>query len=310
MVRKLNCYLLLFVLTVLGSACSESDEPEISGDGIASPEESGSGEKDGYQLVWEDLFNGSALDTDKWQIEVNGNGGGNNELQYYRRENISLGDEPVSGNSCLIITARKESYQGKTVTSGRLNTMGKYVFTHGKVEARIKAPSTANGLWPAFWLLGADYLQVNWPGCGEIDIMEMGHVDGIRNNLQDRYFNGACHWGYYTGTSYPNYAKHSVAGYSLQDDFHLYTLIWDESSLKMYLDLDKYPDVKPYYAMDIDNVSSADSPGNYFHKDFFIVLNMAVGGNFTQIWDINNVTALGSGEAKMYVDFVKVYQKK
>ena len=139
----------------------------------------------------------------------------------------------------------------------------------------------------------------------------MGNINGIKKNVQDKYFNGALHWGPdWNGGAYPNYAKDKTADYSLQEDFHLYTLIWDESDIKMYLDLDKYPDAKPYFEMGIADTSNDLSPGKYFHKDHFIILNLAVGGNFTQIWDINKVTALNSGEAKMYVDFVKVYQKE
>ena len=308
---KLRYYIFPFFLSVMLVACSENDEPEPDGGKQNEPplEEVGSGEKNGYAVVWEDLFNNDKLDMTKWEIEENGDGGGNSELQYYRKENISLGKEPSTGRGCLIITARKENYLGKNVTSGRLKTSGKYEFTYGKVEASIKLPKTANGLWPAFWLLGADYRQNSWPACGEIDILEMGNVKGIQTNTQDRYFNGACHWGYYQNGGYPNYAVASNAPYSLQDDFHLFTLIWTPEKVSMYLDLDKYPEVKPYYEMNINDTSSQSSPGHYFNKDFFIIFNLAVGGNFPQIGDINRITALADGDAKMYVDYVKVYKK-
>lgn len=264
-----------------------------------------------YQLVWQDTFSGTQLDeTNNWTIEVNGNGGGNNELQYYRRENISVGIEPVSGESCLIITAKKENFSGKTATSGRLITKDKVSFKYGKIEARIKLPKTANGLWPAFWMMGTDYASVGWPACGEIDIMEMGNSTGINNGTQDRYLIGACHWGpSWNGGSYPNYAKATTISYGLQDDFHLFTLIWDANAVKMYVDLDKYPNNTPYYEMTITNTATDQDPGNYFHKQFFVLFNLAVGGNFTGIWDINQITALNNGNAHMYVDYVKVYQK-
>ena len=115
--------------------------------------------------------------------------------------------------------------------------------------------------------------------------------------------------GLYEGGGYPNYAKASDAPYSLQDGFHLFTLVWDNQRVATYLDLHLYPDAEPYFVMNIDDVSSDKSPGNYFHHDFFIIFNLAVGGNFTGIWDIDKVTALGSGEASMYVDYVRVYQK-
>lgn len=262
-----------------------------------------------YQLVWSDEFNTSELDLTKWLIEDNGNGGGNNELQYYDSRGVSMGEEPETGRHCLILTARKEQHRGKSASSGRINTSNGYTFTHGRVDALIRLPKTADGLWPAFWLLGADYKQVGWPRCGEIDILEMGNSTGIRRGMQERYFNGACHWGYYEGGGYPNYAKASDAPYSLQDGFHLFTLVWDDQRVATYLDLHLYPDAEPYFVMNIDDVSSDKSPGNYFHHDFFIIFNLAVGGNFTGIWDIDKVTALGSGEASMYVDYVRVYQK-
>ena len=282
------------------------------------PTQNGSGEINGYRLVWQDLFDGEVLDESAWNIEVNGNGGGNNESQYYCRENVSISKEPKSGKSCLTLTARRENYGGKQFTSGRVNSMGKKYFTHGKVEAYICLPKTANGLWPAFWMMGNDYPEVGWPRCGEIDILEMGNAEGIRTGTQETFFNGACHWGFYKDVgggnyAYPNYAKSSNAPYSLQDgEFHLYTLIWDEKKVSMYLDLDKYPNVAPYYEMGIEGTDDEWATGLYFHHDHFILFNLAVGGHFTGIVNNpNGITALPNegSEAKMFIDFVKVYQK-
>ncbi len=277
------------------------------------PAQEGSGETNGYRLVWQDLFDGAALDESVWNIEENGNGGGNNESQYYCRENVGISVEPQSGRSCLTLTARRENYGGKQFTSGRVNSMGKKYFTHGKVEAYICLPKTANGLWPAFWMMGNDYPTVGWPRCGEIDILEMGNSHGINTGTQETYFNGACHWGFYRDGAYPNYAKASNAPYSLQDgEFHLFTLIWDERMINMYLDLDKYPNAEPYYAMGIEGTDDEWATGLYFHHDHFILFNLAVGGHFTGIVNNpNGITALPTdgSEAKMYIDFVKVYQK-
>lgn len=268
-----------------------------------------------YKFVWEDNFDHPVLNESKhWTVEVNGDGGGNNEMQYYRRENISI-EQHASGVNCLVINARKESFGGKLVTSGRLVTRGKVSCKYGKIEARIKLPSTANGLWPAFWMMGEDYSSVGWPKCGEIDILEMGNANGIRNGTQDRYFNGACHWGEsWNGGSYPNYAKATTNPYSLQDDFHLYTFIWDATAIRMYLDLDKYPNKAPYYEMTINGPNENNNPSRYFHKPFSILLNLAVGGNFTGITGNNNlskITALPTdgSNVKMYVDYVRIYQK-
>lgn len=276
--------------------------------------QTGSGETDGYRLVWQELFDGESLDPQRWNIEVNGAGGGNNELQFYtdREDNVTLGDDG-DGNRCLILTARREAYQGRSFTSGRVNSQKLTAFTHGKIEASIKLPVTANGLWPAFWMMGNDYQEVGWPRCGEIDILEMGNATGISAGTTDRYFNGAAHWG----PQWPNasYANAVNKAYSLQDgEYHLYTLIWTPESLKMYVDLDKMPKQNPYYKLDI-TVTEPDnewSAGNYFHKDNFILFNLAVGGDFTGIHKPDDITALHEGnghEASMYVNYVRIYQK-
>lgn len=269
----------------------------------------------GYTLAWQDDFDAQTLDESVWNIEVTGNGGGNNELQYYRRENVSVGKEPSTGRSCLILTARKESFGGKSFTSGRINSKGKKAFQYGRIEASVMLPKTANGLWPAFWMMGNDYDRNGWPRCGEIDILEVGNAVGIAAGTQDRYINGACHWGFYKDVgggnwAYPNYAKFSTWDYSLEDgDFHLFTLVWDEQSIKMYVDLDKHPDSSPYYEMGITAVEDDWGTGHYFHHDFFILFNLAVGGNFTGILEPERITAL-QDEARMYVDFVRVYQRQ
>ena len=174
-------------------------------------------------------------------------------------------------------------------------------------------PSTANGLWPAFWMMGNDYDEVGWPKCGETDILEMGNSEGIKNGMQDRFFNGACHWG--QGWPAASYAKSTTKAYSLQDgEYHLFTVIWDENSIAMYVDLDKMPRQNPYYKIDCpcDEPDNEWSAGNYFHKDNFILFNLAVGGDFTGIHDASAITALNEEngqEASMYVNYVKIYQK-
>jgi beta-glucanase (GH16 family) len=263
-----------------------------------------------YKLMWEDNFDNPVLnETKHWTVEVNGDGGGNNEMQYYRRENISI-EQHASGVNCLVISAKRENFGGKVVTSGRLVTRGNVSAKYGKIEARMKLPLSANGLWPAFWMMGEDYSTVGWPRCGEIDILEMGNVNGISRGTQDKYFNGACHWG----ENWTYYAKDNTAAYSLQDDFHLFTLIWDASNIKMYLDLDKFPNNTPYFEMSIAGQRVPGQVSNYFHKPFGILFNLAVGGNFTGITgnaNISKITALpvDGTPVKMYVDYVRIYQK-
>ncbi|MDY5388002.1 MAG: family 16 glycosylhydrolase [Muribaculaceae bacterium] len=274
----------------------------------------GTGETDGYVLVWQDLFDGDELNELRWNIEVNGAGGGNNELQYYtdRATNVHVGDDG-KGNGCLILTAHRESYGGKSFTSGRVNSKNLVAFKHGKIEAAIRMPKTANGLWPAFWMMGNDYDAVGWPKCGETDIVEMGHQNAFAAGNQEKYFNGAMHWG--QGWPNASYARDTTKSYSLQDgEFHIFTAIWDENSMSMYIDLDQMPVQTPYFKMDIPCTEPDNewSPGNYFHKENFILFNLAVGGNFPGIYNADEITALNDAngqEASMYVNYVKIYQK-
>lgn len=262
-----------------------------------------------YKLVWQDNFDGTTLDeTNNWVVELNGNGGGNNELEYYKRENITVGKEPVTGAGCLIISAKKETYSGKTCTSGRLKTFSKMSFKHGKIEARIKLPHTANGLWPAFWMMGNNY---GWPTCGEIDILEMGNTNGINNGTQDRYYSSWYHWGE-SWQNHPNWGHDATTASGIQDGFHLFTLIWNTDYVETYLDLDINPAAAPLAHMAINQADVAPNPAHYFHQQFYVLFNLAIGGDFTGIHDINNVTALNAANnytANMYVDYVRVYQQ-
>ena len=299
-----------------------------------------------YQLQWSDEFDGTELNHDNWNVEDNARGGGNAELQYYTPRNISIEKHPVTGESCLVLTAKKEDYGNRPCTSARLNTQDKVTVHYGKVEARIAFPYTADGLWPAFWMLGnnlatnlgnnddvdktkaalAKQGRVVWPKCGEIDICEMGHHKGIENGTQNRYFNGACHWGEsFNNGAYPNVGGFYTADYPVQGDFHLFTLVWTEDSIAMYLDQDKYPETAPYFQLSLRN-KEVNQPGHYFNHPFYLVLNLAVGGFFPNMpaaekyperitFDdpsFQRVTALPADgtPVKMYVDYIRVYTKQ
>jgi beta-glucanase (GH16 family) len=203
--------------------------------------------------------------------------------------------------------------QEPNITSGRVNTMHKVSFTHGRLDALIKVPKIANGMWPAFWLMGENFEAEGWPECGEIDIMELGSADGINQGTQERFLTGGAHWGSMSSAdAHPVYSQSSDVGSDLSEGFHLYTMIWNESHIKMYLDLDKNPSAAPYYEIRID--AGALNQGkyhvkDYFHQPFFIVLNLAVGGDFPKIYDSDTITALNGEnnyEAKMYVDYIQV----
>ena len=267
----------------------------------------GSGELGEYQLVWNEDFTDDALDTKVWNIEVNGDGGGNNELQYYCQKGVSLGVEPTTGKKCLILTATKESYNGKQCTSGRVNSKGKLYYTFGRIDARIKFPNTANGLWPAFWQMGNNFDQVGWPKCGETDIIELGHQNAFSAGTQDRYFNGAMHVGRAWDQVWSE-ANSVTWSYSVEDTFHIVTMIWTPNSVAMYMDIDKNP--SPYFQQNLEPNDDADYNRQLvFGKPNFIIANVAVGGNFPGIYNIDGITALASGPRSMYIDWIRIYQR-
>ena len=262
-----------------------------------------------YQLVWNEDFTDGALDNAVWNIEVNGDGGGNNELQYYCEKGVSLGTEPTTGKQCLILTATKENYQGKKCTSGRVNSKGKMTYTFGRIDARIKFPQTANGLWPAFWQMGNNYDQVGWPKCGETDIIELGHQNAFSKGTQDRYFNGAMHVGRRWDAVWSD-AQDATWAYSVEDTFHSVTMIWTPTSVDMYMDKDAHPENEAYFHADLEPNEDADYNRQLvFGKPNFIIANVAVGGNFPGIFDINKITALANGPRSMYIDWIRIYQR-
>lgn len=258
-------------------------------------------DKTGYELVWEDDFDGDTLNRNHWNVEINGSGCGNAELQYYIDDTANV----AVRNGNLVLTARVQTYAGKEFTSGRVNTQGKVAFKYGIIEARIKFPRTANGLWPAFWMMGNDIKEAGWPRCGEIDILEMGHADGIAAGRQEQLFNGAMHWG-----ESPDKHIQTVGActnsYSLQDGkYHTFSLLWTPEVIEMYVDGND----TPYLSVDISRNGENDV-WKYFHKENFILLNLAVGGNFPNIHNAEKITALKNGSAEMLVDYVRVYQNK
>ena len=265
----------------------------------------------GYKMVWSDEFNGTSLDSKVWNIEENGNGGGNQELQYYRKENVAVKD----GN--LVLTARRESYNNKQFTSGRINSRDKAYFKHGIIQARIKFPKTANGVWPAYWMMGNDYGKLGWPRCGEIDIVETGNAEGIKNGTQTRHFGATLHWGTSAGANHKQYGTSYLAPESnpLQnDEYHIITTEWDGQFLSMYYDLKDFTKAAKnkarFYSATIPASTNSADIGHYFQKPFFFIFNLAVGGNYTGIYNAGGITALPNAgdEAKMFVDWVRVYQ--
>ncbi len=262
-----------------------------------------------YQLVWNEDFTEESLDRAVWNVEVTNNGGGNNELQYYVEKGVSLGVEPTTGKHCLILTATKEDYIDRECTSGRVNTKNKMYYTFGRINARIKFPRTDNGLWPAFWQMGNNYDQVGWPKCGETDIIELGHQNAFSKGTQDRYFNGAMHVGRRWDQVWSD-AQSTTWPYSVEDTFHIVTMIWTPSTIDMYMDKEAHPENGAYFHADLESNEDADYNRQLvFGKPNFIIANVAIGGNFPGIFNINGITALNNGPQKMYIDWIRIYQR-
>lgn len=200
-----------------------------------------------YHLVWSDEFNGTKVDTSKWSFETGGGGWGNNEDEYYQAANA------IVSNGKLLITAKRESVNGYNYTSTRMNTKGKYDFRYGKIEARMRLP-VVQGLWPAFWMLGANIDKVDWPACGETDIMEHINTENI--------IYGTIHWD---NNGHASYGGNTV---STPAKYHIYSVDWDSAAIRWYIDGVKY-----HEANILNNINSTEE----FHKRFFIILNMAVG---------------------------------
>jgi beta-glucanase (GH16 family) len=225
-----------------------------------------------WQLVWSDEFNGSIGPS--WVFETGAGGWGNNELQYYRRENATI------ENGALVITAKRENFGGMAYTSARMKTQGLKTFRFGRIEARMKLPNFM-GAWPAFWMLGANLPQVGWPASGEIDIME--HV-----NAENRVY-GTIHWQ----DASNRYASYGGNTATTVTDWHVYAVEWDTNAIRWYVDGNKYHEV---------NIAGGVNGTDEFQKDFFLLLNFAVGGNWPG-FNVDNAAL----PAKMYVDYVRVY---
>lgn len=274
----------------------------------------------GYSLRWSDEFDGNALNENNWNYETgNGNWGfGNGEREYYRKENVTVEDGK------LVITAKREDFNGFKFTSGRINGNSKVYFTHGVIQAKIKFPKTADGLWPAYWMMGNDINRYGWPKCGEMDIVEMGFSRGVETGWQDRYFGGTLHWG-------PNNDGHQYKSYDFEsannnytDDYskwpvvedgewHVVTVDWDGEKCRMYFDLEGWNNPRRNKAVFASfDIAANDDPyaaGTYFHKPFYFLFNVAVGGTYTGLMNDEDITCFNDGDKKMEVDWVRVYQK-
>ncbi|MBP7792424.1 MAG: glycoside hydrolase family 16 protein [Candidatus Goldbacteria bacterium] len=234
-----------------------------------------------WQIIWQDEFNDGNINSNNWNFDVGSlyGGWGNNELEYYTSRTINVYVE----NENLIIQVLKEDYNGFYYTSARMKSINKKYFKYGKVEARIKLPY-GQGIWPAFWMMGQ---SGSWPSCGEIDVMEM--IGG--GNGRDNKCYGTAHWD-------DNGHKQSGGNFSLTwperfaDDYHVFGIEWNEEKIKWFLDGTQY------YEIDITHTSMSE-----FHQEFYILLNVAVGGNWPGSPDDTTIFP-----QKMYIDWIRWYQ--
>ena len=247
---------------------------------------------DDWQLVWSDEFNGAAGDPPNplyWSCVVGDGGWGNREWEYYtdRAENVA-----TDGNGHLVITARAETladtdcwYGTCTYTSARCTTRGKIKFTYGRIEARLRLPQ-GQGIWPAFWMLGANYSQVGWPDSGEIDIME--HIGSEPHTVY-----GTLHGpGYFGEDSLGNIYNLVEPVY---EDYHVFGIEWEANIIRWYVD---------------DEWVGSFQPGNLngnpwvFNRAFFILINLAVGGTWPGYPDATTIFP-----QTLQVDWVRIYQR-
>jgi beta-glucanase (GH16 family) len=240
-----------------------------------------------WQLTWSDEFEGLAgqmPDASKWTYDIGSGGWGNQELEYYtnRPTNVSL-----DGTGNLVITAKTENFGGSSYTSARIKTQNLFSQTYGRFEARIKTPY-GPGIWPAFWMLGANVQTVTWPQCGEIDIMEL---KGNQPNINHGSIHGP---GYSGGNAITD--TYALLNNRYDNDFHVFAAEWDADKIDFYVDDYLY-----------ERISKTDvsKKGQWvYDHPFYLILNIAVGGNF-----VGFPTSQTPLPQKMTVDYVRVYKQ-
>ncbi len=227
-------------------------------------------------LIWSDEFDGTALDATNWTYDIGtGNGGwGNGEEQFY----TDRADNLVVSDGSLKITAKKEPYQSSSYTSARIKSQGLFDFKYGRVEIKAKLAG-GGGSWPALWMLGSSFSTVGWPDCGEIDIMEY-----VGNNPNTVF--SSLH---YPGNSAGNAITQSTSVSNAESEFHVYECIWSDDVIQFRVD-------------GLDYHTFTNNVGLPFNDNFFLIMNVAMGGNFGGTIDPGFTTST------MEVDYVKVYQ--
>jgi beta-glucanase (GH16 family) len=235
----------------------------------------------GMTMVWNDEFEGATLDDAYWSYETGTgtDGWGNNELQYYRKENTSVKD------GYLVITAKKENYMGSSYTSSRLITKDKKSFQYGRIDIRAALPK-GQGIWPALWMLGDNFSTVGWPKCGETDIMEL-----VGGTGKDNTVHGTVHWD--NAGAYASHTdSYTLSSGIFNDKFHVFSIVWTASRITWYVD-----------DVEFNAIDTTPEGLSEFRAKFFFIFNVAVGGKWPGSPD-----ATTSFPQHMVVDYIRVFQ--
>lgn len=268
MMNKLRTFAALIIVSALG--CLPAVAQELPG----------------WQLIWADEFSqpeGSSPNSANWGFDIGGGGWGNNELQYYTSRTNNARIE----NGNLVIEAKEESFGGRNYTSARLLTKNKLNFQYGRIEARIKIPR-GQGIWPAFWMLGSNFDSVGWPNCGEIDIME-------NIGREPRTVHGTIHGPGYSGGGGIGGSHLFPSGVNVADDYRVFAIEWETNRISWFVGTNLYLTLTP---------ANLGGRAWVFNQPFFIILNVAVGGNWPGNPDGTTVFP-----QEMLVDYVRVYSR-
>ena len=256
------------------------------------------------ELVWSDEFDqDGTVSQDKWNVETippNNGSWWNGELQFYTDKE----DNIIVEEGLLKITAKYESFEGKNYTSARINTQDKFEFTYGRVEMRAKLPNW-EGMWPAFWLLGANIDEIGWPNCGELDILEHGDYVKDSTSNDPGLISSAVHYGpqdysrqttnvpgkIFFDTGQERFIRSEKIIEKPFEEYHTYTMQWAPDKIQFFIDDEMHLEFP---------MQSQHSP---FDKPFFLLLNLAVGGHWT-----DGYVAPGFTNATYEIDYVRVYQ--
>ena len=299
--------LLLLLLISCGGSTSDVNDTTLSNSGNynnSTPNNPTQSYTFNDELVWSDEFDQDGpVSQDKWNVETippNNGSWWNGELQFYtdKEDNIRVEE------GLLKITAKYESYEGKNYTSARINTQDKFEFTYGRVEMRAKLPNW-EGMWPAFWLLGANIDEIGWPNCGELDILEHGDYVKDSTSNDPGLISSAVHYGpqdysrqttnvpgkIFFDTGQERFIRSEKIIEKPFEEYHTYSMQWSPDKIQFFIDEEMHLEFP---------MQSQHSP---FDKPFFLLLNLAVGGHWT-----DGYVASGFTEATYEIDYVRVYQ--